>query len=224
MSNKTLNLNSKLSEYLLSVSLREPAILKELRETTAQYPNANMQIAPEQGQFMGMLAQLIHAKNALEIGVYTGYSSLSVALNLPDEGKLIACDVNEKWTSIAKTFWKKAGVSHKIDLRLAPAEVTLDDLKQKVSEKKQDLFDFVFIDADKENYALYYDKSFELLRAGGLILIDNTLWDGDVADETVNDNSTKAIRAFNQKLFQDKRIQLSLLPIGDGLTLARKIE
>lgn len=223
MSLKTLNLNPKLYEYLLSVSLHEHEILKELREKTAELPSAKMQIAPEQGQLMAMIAKLMNAKNALEIGVFTGYSSLSVAMALPPDGKLIACDVSDTWTSIAKTFWEKAGVINKIELKIAPAANTLDDLIQKVGEKKQDLFDFIFIDADKENYALYYDKSFELLRSGGLILIDNTLWDGDVADETINDNSTRAIREFNQKLFRDKRIQLSLVPIGDGLTLARKI-
>jgi predicted O-methyltransferase YrrM len=218
MSTQTLPLDDKLYKYLLKVSLREHEVLKKCREKTASLPSARMQISPEQGQFMKWVLELLQAKNTLEIGVFTGYSTLCTALALPKDGKIIACDVSEKWTSIAKTFWKEAGVENKIDLILAPAEKTLEKLIQ----QKHTPFDFVFIDADKENYLLYYEKSLDLLRPGGVMMIDNTLWGGAVADEKYQDNSTIAIRQFNEFMHQDDRISLSLVPIGDGLTLARK--
>lgn len=221
MSNKTLGLSDRLYNYLLSVSvsLREPDILQKLRQETANHPMSQMQIAPEQGQFMALLVQLMGAKKTLEIGVFTGYSSLAVALALPPDGKIIACDVSEEYTAIARHYWEEAGVAHKIDLRIAPALETLDNL---IAAGQTNTFDFAFIDADKSNYDHYYERSLQLIRSGGLIAIDNVLWSGAVADPTATDNRTEKIRAFNQKLHQDERITLSLVPIADGLTLAIK--
>ena len=219
MSTKTITLTESLHHYLLSISLREPPILARLREETAQHPLANMQIAPEQGQFMALLVRLMGVKKYLELGVFTGYSALSVALALPPDGKLIACDVNEEWTSMARRYWQEAGVAHKIALRIAPALETLDKL---LANGEAGSFDFVFIDADKENYANYYERSLELVRHGGLIVIDNVLWSGRVADPNEQDMDTVAIRRFNTKLHFDERIALSMLPLADGLTLAYK--
>ena len=219
MSTKTITLTESLHHYLLSVSLREPPILARLREETAQHPLANMQIAPEQGQFMALLAQLMGVKKCLELGVFTGYSALSVALALPPDGKLIACDVNEEWTSMARRYWQEAGVAHKIALRIAPALETLDKL---LANGEAGSFDFAFIDADKENYTNYYERSLTLVRHGGLIVIDNVLWSGRVADPNEQDMDTVAIRRFNTKLHLDERIALSMLPLADGLTLAYK--
>jgi predicted O-methyltransferase YrrM len=219
MTNKTINITDQLYEYILSNSLREPEILAQLRVETQNHPASNMQIAPEQGQFMALLVQLINAKKTLEIGVFTGYSSLSVALALPPDGKLIACDISEEFTNIARPYWEKAGVANKIDLKIAPALETLDQL---LANGQAETFDFAFIDADKINYAEYYERSLKLLRPGGLIAIDNVLWDGKVGDPNNNDPSTISIRDFNSKLHQDQRIILSLVPIADGLTLALK--
>ncbi|EKQ71002.1 putative O-methyltransferase [Leptolyngbyaceae cyanobacterium JSC-12] len=219
MSTKTLGLSDHLYDYLLSVSLREPDVLRELRQETANHPMSQMQIAPEQGQFMALLVQLMGAKKTLEIGVFTGYSSLAVALALPPDGRIIACDVSEEYTAIARRYWEKAGVSHKIDLRIAPALETLETL---ITSGHSNTFDFAFIDADKSHYNDYYERSLQLIRPGGLIAIDNVLWSGDVADLAVTDNRTEKIRALNQKLHQDQRITLSLVPIADGLTLAIK--
>ncbi|MBD2250071.1 class I SAM-dependent methyltransferase [Nostoc parmelioides] len=219
MTTRTLGMAPNLYDYLLSVSLREPEILTELRQETALQPMGRMQIAPEQGQFMALLVQLLGAKKTLEVGVFTGYSSLIVALALPAEGKLVACDVNEEFTAIARRYWQKAGVDHKIDLHLAPALETLDKL---LVAGEAETFDFAFIDADKSNYDNYYERSLQLIRSGGVIAIDNVLWSGKVADPEIQDNRTKKIRAFNHKLLQDQRITLSLIPIGDGLTLVRK--
>ena len=218
MQKRTLGLNNQLYDYLLSASLREPEILLKLRLETAAHPRAIMQIAPEQGQFMALLVQLIGAKKTLEVGVFTGYSSLSVALALPADGKIIACDVSEEYTAIARRYWQQAGVADKIDLRLAPAIETLDRLRAASVET----FDFAFIDADKENYDTYYERCLQLVRPGGLIAIDNVLWSGQVADPLDQDQSTQAIRAFNEKLHHDERVTLSLVPIADGLTLALK--
>ncbi|MEE3719940.1 class I SAM-dependent methyltransferase [Tumidithrix elongata RA019] len=212
-------LNDQLHDYLLSVSLREPLLLQQLREETSHHARGNMQIAPEQGQFMALLVQLIGAEKTLEVGVFTGYSSLSVALALPEHGKVIACDVSEEYTSIARRYWEKAEVTHKIDLHIAPAIQTLDRL---LAEGQANTFDFAFIDADKENYDGYYERSLQLVRKGGLIAIDNVLWSGRVLDSQLQDVDTLAIRALNQKLHQDRRISLSLLPVSDGLTLALK--
>lgn len=219
MPNKAASLDNQLYEYLLSVSLREPEILFRLREETARHPRAQMQIAPEQGQLMSLLLQAIHAKKTLELGVFTGYSSLCTALTLPDDGKVVACDISEEFTAVAKRYWQEASVAHKIDLRLAPA---LDTLEQLLAEGQAETFDFAFIDADKENYGHYYDRVFHLIRPGGLIAIDNVLWSGRVIQPDVQDEGTIAIRAFNAKLMQDDRVVLSLVPIADGLTLAWK--
>ncbi len=219
MSKKTLGLDSQLYDYLLSVSVREPDILRQLREETACHPMAMMQIAPEQGQFMALLVQLLGATKTLEVGVFTGYSSLCVALALPPNGKIVACDVSEEYTAIARRYWELAGVADKIDLRLAPALHTLDEL---LAAGQAGTFDFAFIDADKRNYEGYYERSLQLVRPGGLIAIDNVLWAGRVVDSQVQDNQTNSIRAFNEKLYEDERVTLSLVPIADGLTLALK--
>jgi predicted O-methyltransferase YrrM len=219
MSTKILSLDHQLYNYLLSTSLREPEILQELRQETASHPGGVMQISPEQGQFMALLVQLMGAKKTLEVGVFTGYSSLCIALALPVDGQIIACDISAESTAIAQRYWQKAGVSDKISLQLAPALTTLDNL---LANGQGGTFDFAFIDADKQNYDGYYERSLQLVRPGGLIAIDNVLWSGKVADLQIKDNTTQAIRNFNQKLHNDKRITLSVLPIGDGLTLAIK--
>ncbi|MGD2137734.1 MAG: class I SAM-dependent methyltransferase [Gammaproteobacteria bacterium] len=220
MSNKSFILSDPLYDYLLSVSLREEPVLKRLREETARDAMSRMQIAPEQGQFMALLVQLTGARKALEIGVYTGYSALCVAGALPADGRLIACDISEAWTAVAQRYWREAGVHDRIDLRLAPALDTLDHLLQ---AGETGSFDFAFIDADKENYRAYYERVLALLRPGGLIAVDNTLWSGSVADPANQDPDTRAIREFNEALHADERVQISLVPIADGLTLARKL-
>lgn len=219
MTTQTLSLEANLYEYLLSISVREAEILTQLRQETAQHPMGRMQIAPEQGQLMALLVQLLGAKKTLEIGVFTGYSALVVALALPPTGKILACDISEEFTAIARRYWEQAGVAEKIDLHLGPAMETLDQL---LGEGAAGTFDFAFIDADKSNYDGYYERSLQLVRSGGLIVIDNVLWSGRVANPQIQDNRTKKIRAFNQKLHQDPRVNISLIPIADGLTLARK--
>jgi len=220
MSNKNFVLNKNLYEYLLSISLREPEILTKLRLETAEHTLANMQIAPEQGQFMALLVKLLGAKKTLEVGVFTGYSSLVVALALPPEGKVIALDISEEFTEIARRYWQEAKVEHKIDLHIAPA---LDSLDQLIAEGAANTFDFAFIDADKTNYYSYYEKCLTLVRPGGLIAIDNVLWDGQVIDPNIQDTRTQAIRLFNEKLYQDSRIFLSVIAVADGLSLALKL-
>ena len=219
MSNRSIPLTDSLYEYLIDVSLREPALLLALREETAGMRNRSMQISPEQGQFMALLARLAGAKRCLEIGVFTGYSSLAVALALPEDGRIVACDVSEEWTAVARRYWAAAGMDHKIDLRLAPALQTLDAL---VADGQSGRFDFAFIDADKERYLEYYERVLRLLRPGGLVAVDNTLWSGRVADPEVADEDTVALRHFNECLHRDERVDLSLVPIGDGLTIALK--
>ena len=219
MANRTLDLTDQVYDYLLEVSLREHPVLARLREETAELPLSIMQIAPEQGQFMRLLVQILGAKRCLEIGTFTGYSSLSVALGLPADGQIIACDVSVDFTEIALRYWAEAGVADKIDLRLGPAIETLDDL---LKEGAAGSFDFAFIDADKENYLPYYERCLKLIRPGGLIAVDNVLWNGSVADPEKNDADTLAIRELNEKLRDDERVDISMVPIGDGLTLARK--
>jgi predicted O-methyltransferase YrrM len=219
MSNRSIGLDESLQQYLLAASLREPPVLAQLRAETAGHPEVNMQIAPEQGQFMALLVRLLGATRCIEVGVFTGYSSLAVALAMPPTGRLIACDISEEYTAVARRYWAAAGVAGKIELRLAPALQTLDTL---LAEGRAGGFDFGFIDADKGGYAAYYERLLELLRPGGLIAVDNTLWSGDVADPGNQDPDTVAIRKFNEKLKCDERVDLALLPIGDGLTLARK--
>jgi len=219
MSNRTISMSDQLYEYLLKISLREPPILKRLREETAKHPKHGMQISPEQGQFMRLLVRLMGASRCIEVGVFTGYSSLSVALALPDEGRIIACDVSEEFTTVAKRYWKEAGVERKIELRLGPALETLDAM---LKHGEAGRYDFAFIDADKHNYLNYYERLIKLLRPGGLIAVDNVLWSGSVIDKKDKSVDTVAIRKFNKTLQADNRIELSLVPIGDGLTLARK--
>ena len=219
MSSRTISMNDALWEYLHRVSLRESDVQRRLREETATLEWAGMQISPEQGQLMGMLVGLMGARRAIEIGVFTGYSALGVALALPEDGELVACDVSEEWTAIARRYWAEAGVAGKIRLELAPAGETLTAL---VEEGRSGEFDIAFIDADKTGYDLYYERCLELLRPGGLVLIDNVLWGGAVADEDNQSEDTVALRALNAKLKGDSRVELCMLPIGDGLTLARK--
>ena len=218
MARRSLDLDDRLYDYLLKVGVRESDLLKELRAETSKLSGAGMQIGPDQGAFMHLLAGVIGARRALEIGTFTGYSSLCVASALPADGKLICCDVSEEYTSIARNYWRRAGLESKIELRLGPAVATLDRL----IEAKVEEFDFVFIDADKTNYVNYYERALQLVRTGGLIAIDNVLWDGDVADPKKDDEDTVAIRALNDKIHADERVTLSMIPLGDGLTLARK--
>ncbi len=219
MSHQSIGLDEQLYKYLLSATLREDAVLAALRRETAEHPQARMQISPEQGQFMALLVQLMGAKKTLEIGVFTGYSALAVAIALPADGQVIACDVSEAFGAIARAYWQKANVAHKISLRIAPALDTLDSL---IAAGESGTFDFAFIDADKRNYDSYYEKSLQLIRPGGLIAVDNTLWYGRVADPNVQDDRTQCIRALNKKVRDDQRVAMSLVPIGDGLLLTLK--
>ena len=205
--------------YLVNTSVREPDIARRLREETQQLANAQMQIGPDQGQFMQLLVQVVRAQKTLEVGVFTGYSALWVAMGLPNEGRIVACDISEEYTAVARRYWKQAGVDEKIDLRLGPALDTLDEL---LKDGQAGTFDFAFIDADKTNYENYYERALQLLRAGALIAIDNTIWSGKVADPSEQDPDTVAIRRLNEQLFHDERITLSMLTVGDGLTLAMK--
>ena len=214
-----LTITDELWEYMRRVTLREPDVLRKLREETARLPNSNLQISAEQGQFMALLMHLIGARRTIEIGVYTGYSALVVAQALPDDGHVIACDINEESAAVARRYWREAGVDRKIDLRIGRALNTLDDL---IASGQGNRFDFVFIDADKTNYANYYERALVLLRPGGLIAVDNVLWYGRVIDASVDDADTRAIRAFNQQMKDDDRVWLSMLPVRDGLTLAAK--
>jgi predicted O-methyltransferase YrrM len=218
MSNKTLNLNETLYQYILDHSIREHAAQTALRAATDAHPYAQMQISPEQGQFMAMLVKLLGARRTIEVGVFTGYSALTVALALPDDGKLLACDISDEYTQIGKPFWAQAGVAHKIDLQLAPAQITLD---ARIAAGESGQYDFAFIDADKCSYDGYYESCLQLIRKGGLIAIDNTLWSGKVAAPSTSDDTT-ALQKLNIKLHRDERVDLSLLPISDGLTLALK--
>lgn len=212
-------LDDRLYDYLLSVSLRESAVARRLREETAGMEHAVMQIAPDQGQFMALLVRLLGARRALEIGTFTGYSALCVAEALPQNGQLVACDRNAEWTAIAQRYWAEAGVADKITLRLGKAIQTLDAL---LAEGEAGRFDFAFIDADKPNYDGYYERCLALVRPGGLVAIDNVLWEGKVKDAETADADTQAIRALNAKLAADARVVVSMLSIADGLTLALK--
>jgi predicted O-methyltransferase YrrM len=218
MSSRSLGLSPELYDYLYAHS-REPEVLQELRVETARMPNAGMQISPEQGRFMGFLVECLGALRCLEVGTFTGYSALAVALSLPAEGRLIACDLNEEWTAIARRYWARAGVTDKIELRLGPGLETLDRL---LADGQGGSFDFAFIDADKEAYSQYYERCLSLLRRGGVVAIDNALWRGDVALPSKLDRDTVAIRELNARVVADPRVTASLVPIGDGLLFARR--
>ncbi|OEZ55053.1 class I SAM-dependent methyltransferase [Duganella sp. HH105] len=218
MSNRTLTLTDTLYDYVLAHSLREHPAQTALREATRGHERATMQISPEQGQFMAMLVKLTGASNTIEVGVFTGYSALSVAMALPADGHILACDISDDYTRIGKPFWAQAGIADKIDLQLGPALATLD---ARIKEGEAGLYDFAFIDADKVNYDGYYERCMQLVRPGGLIAIDNTLWSGRVAERADSDD-TAALQALNIKLHHDERVDLSMLPLGDGLTLARR--
>ena len=220
MSSDTIELNQSLRDYLINVSVKEHSVLKILREETLKLDEFQMQISPEQGSFLSFLVNLINAKHTLDIGVFTGYSSLVVALQLPQNGYVTACDTNEEWTEIAQKYWKAAEVEDKIDLHIAPAVKTLEKL---ISNGNEGLYDFSFIDADKINYQHYFEQSLTLVRKGGVIAIDNVLWGGRVLDNSDTDPATRAIREFNSRLYKDERVAISMIPIGDGLTLAQKL-
>ena len=219
MTSRTLNLDATLYRYVIEHSVREHPAQAALREATRPVPHSGMQIGPDQGQFMALLVKLIGARRTIEIGVYTGYSALAVALALPDDGRVLACDISEEYTRVGQPFWQQAGVAHKIDLRLQPALATLDE---QLADGMHGRYDFAFIDADKGGYDAYYERCLLLLRPGGLIAVDNTLWSGAVARRPADSTDTAALQAFNDKLHHDERIDLSLLSVGDGLTLARK--
>jgi predicted O-methyltransferase YrrM len=219
MSVRTTGLTDDVYQYILRVSSRESSVMARLREATAPRPEAEMQISPEQGQFMALLAKLVGARNCIEIGTYTGYSALAVAMVLPEDGKLIACDVNDEFTRIGRPFWKEAGVESKIDLRLQPGLVTLDEL---LKEGRRDSFDFAFVDADKPNYIRYYEKLLQLVRPGGLICADNTLGLSGAPIIRQESESARAMREFNEHVHHDERVDLSMTPIGEGLTLLRR--
>lgn len=218
MSNRTLNLDDTVYRYLLAHTLREHPTQTALREATRTHPRAVMQISPEQGQFMALLVRLMGARRAIEVGVFTGYSTLAVALALPVDGHLLACDISDEFTRVGRPYWEQAGVAGKIDLRLAPAIETLDAA---LAANQAGTYDFAFIDADKTSYDAYYERCLMLLRPGGLIAIDNVLWSGDVA-RPAQDADTRALQILNDKILKDARVELSMLPIGDGLTLALK--
>jgi len=219
MANRSIGLNADLYDYLLDYGLIEPEILQQLRSATEKEELSVMRSAPEQGQFMALLLRLMGAKRVLEIGTYTGYATLWMALALPDDGKIVSCDVSKQWTAVGQSHWAAAGVADKIDLYLQPALETLHAL---LNKGEHNSFDFAFIDADKINYPAYFEACLQLIRPGGLIVVDNVLWGGKVIDETNREDSTEAIRAFNQLLSTDSRIELNMLPIADGITLAIK--
>jgi predicted O-methyltransferase YrrM len=219
MTAKSTGLDPALHRYILETSVREDELLRELREETAKLENARMQIGPEQGQFMALLAQAIGARAYLEVGVFTGYSSIAVGCALAGDKRIVACDISEEYTAVARRYWARAGLTSKIDLRLGPALETLDAL---LAGGETSAFDLAFIDADKVNVDGYYERALRLIRTGGLVLVDNVLWHGDVADPSINDEDTQALRALNEKIGKDERVDCSLLAICDGLMVARK--
>jgi predicted O-methyltransferase YrrM len=219
MSNVSVGLPDDLQDYLVRVGVREPEILRRLREETAPLPMAQMQIAPEQGAFMSLLVELIGARRCLELGTFTGYSSLAVAMAMPADGRIVCCDISDEWTSIARRYWAEAGVADKVDLRLGPALDTLDGL---LADGQAGSFDFAFLDADKENYPVYYERIIDLLRPGGLLAIDNVFGGGRITDDANQDPRIEATRRMNERAAADERVSIALVPIADGLTLARK--
>lgn len=220
MTAKSAFVDPAIQEYIVATVVREHPILRELREETSRRPQARMAIGPEQGQFMQLLARAIGARRYLEVGVFTGYSSLAMALALPEDGYILACDVSEEFTSVARRYWEAAGVSGKIDLRIGPALETLATLRANNVEP----FDVAFIDADKANVGEYYERALELVRPGGFVLVDNVLWDGAVLDPSASEPETQALRAVNSKAGRDDRVDVALVPVCDGLLIARKRE
>jgi predicted O-methyltransferase YrrM len=217
MTNKTIGISDELAKYVVEVGAREPDVLARLRAETAAMPNHRMQIAPEQGAFLALLVQLVGARRCLEVGTFTGYSSTAVALALPKDGRLLCCDVSEEWTSVARRYWDEAGVADKVELRVAPAAETLDQL---LAAGEESTYDFAFVDADKAGYDGYYERLLRLVRPGGLIALDNTLWGGRVLEPDAEDEDTRAIQTLNAKLAGDERVSLSMVPMADGVTLA----
>jgi predicted O-methyltransferase YrrM len=216
---KSHGLSDELHAYVVQFGVREPPILTRLREETARLPEQDMQIAPEQGALMALLVEMIGARRCLELGTFTGYSSLAVALALPPDGRIVCCDVSKEWTDVARRYWADAGVEDRVELRLAPAMETLEKL---LADGQADTFDFAFLDADKRNYPAYYERILSLLRPGGLLCVDNVFWGGDVVRAEVDDEDVRAVRALNERVAIDDRVTISTVPIADGLTLARK--
>ena len=219
MANRTIGISDELAAYVVRYGTREPDVLARLREETAALPQHRMQVAPEEGAFLALLVELLGARRCIEIGTFTGYSSTAIALVLPEDGDVVCCDVSEEWTSLARKYWEEAGVADKIDLRIAPAAETLDQL---LADGQEDSFDFAFIDADKSGYDGYYERLLRLVRPGGLIALDNTLWGGEVLNNDAEDADTRALQALNAKLIDDERISLCMLPVADGVTLVRR--
>ena len=218
MSSGSIGLSEALNAYLVQVGVREPDVLRRLRDETGSMPQAQMQIAAEEGALLALLVRLLGARHVLEIGTFTGYSSTAMALALPPEGRIVCCDISREYTDVARRVWSEAGVADRVDLHLGPAVETLDTL---LADGAAGTFDLAFIDADKGNYGGYYDRTLRLVRSGGLIAIDNVLWSGRVADPAVNDEDTLAIRALNAAIAADERVDLVMVPIADGVTLAR---
>ena len=215
---RTWTLSEGMYSYMIANSLREPDVMRRLRAATAAMPNAIMQISPEQGQFMALLVELLSARRIIEVGTFTGYSALAMARALPDDGKIVTCDVSEEYAAVGRPFWREAGVEDRIEVRIGPAVDTLAALRTEGEGR----FDFAFIDADKTNYLAYYEACVALIRPGGLVAVDNVFWVGSVADPTDQEESTEAIRKLNAHIHQDPRVSVSMLPLGDGLYLARK--
>ncbi|MGH6888768.1 MAG: O-methyltransferase [Rhizomicrobium sp.] len=215
---RMIPVTAELMSYVQRTGAREHPVLARCREETAKLPNANMQIAPEQGAFLALLAKLVDARQSIEVGSFTGYSALSVALALPEGGRVVALDVSREYTDRAREYWREAGMNDRIELRLGPALDTLD----RMIESREGPFDMAFIDADKSNYDCYYERVLQLLRPGGVIALDNMLWSGAVADPSITDADTSALRALNAKIQADERVDMALATIADGVMLARK--
>jgi predicted O-methyltransferase YrrM len=219
VSNRSHGLNDELYTYMVHVGVREDPLLARLRDETARLPQHDMQIAPEQGAFMALLVELMGARKTIELGTFTGYSSLAVALALPPDGRIVCCDMSEEWTNVARRYWQEAGVADRVDLRLGPALATLDRL---IADGEEGTFDFAFVDAEKSEYPDYHERLMQLLRAGGLLVYDNVFWGGEVANPSVKDQSVEGVRTLNERLRTDERVTVSMIPVADGLTLARK--